>query len=80
MDVVYMLIITDAGELENVFTQVMKKPNIMEAHVVTGAYDIIAKISTPYIAEAMGDIIRSIRKIHGVKNTQTLVCVRRVEK
>ncbi len=80
MDVVYMLITTDAGELENVLTRIMKNPNVMEAHAVTGAYDIVAKISTPYIAEAMGNIIRSIRKIRGVKSTQTLVCVSYVKK
>lgn len=79
-DIIYMLINTEAGELERVLNEILKKPNILEAHVVTGAYDIIAKIQTPYIAEAMGSKITEIRKIAGVKSTETLVCVKRFEK
>jgi DNA-binding Lrp family transcriptional regulator len=76
MDFIYMLINTEAGKLEEVLDSLLKKPNVLEAHIVTGAYDIIAKVQTPYIAEAIGNYIAEIRKITGVKNTETLVCVK----
>jgi DNA-binding Lrp family transcriptional regulator len=80
MEYIYMLIDTEAGELEKVLEEILKKPNVLEAHVVTGAYDIIAKVQTPYVAEAIGSYIAEIRKIKGVKSTETLVCVERIEK
>lgn len=79
-DIIYMLVNTEAGELEKVLKEILKLPNILEAWAVTGAHDIIIKIQTPYIAEAMGSKIAEVRKIAGVKSTETLVCIRRIEK
>lgn len=74
-----MLITTDVGEEENVLTQIMKNPNVTEAHIVTGAHDIIAKISTPHFAEAIRNTV-NIRKLDGVKITQTLICIRHMKR
>lgn len=79
-DIIYILIKTEAGKLEKVLNEIFKRSNVLEAYVVTGAYDIIAKIQTPFIAEAMGSKIAEIRRISGVKSTETLVCIKRVEK
>lgn len=80
MDFIYVLITTEAGALEHVLASILELPNVLEAHIVTGAYDIIAKIQTPYIAETMGRELATIRKIPGVKSTETLVCGKIVEK
>ncbi|MDI6855760.1 MAG: Lrp/AsnC ligand binding domain-containing protein, partial [Candidatus Thermoplasmatota archaeon] len=47
-DIIYILIKTEAGKLEKVLNEIFKRSNVLEAYVVTGAYDIIAKIQTPF--------------------------------
>ena len=79
METVYVLIKTEPGLLESVMAELKQKPQASEIAAVTGAYDIIVKVSGDYITDALGIVVRDIRKIRGVVSTETLIAVRRSE-
>ncbi|MGB9636262.1 MAG: Lrp/AsnC family transcriptional regulator [Thermoplasmata archaeon] len=76
MESVYVLIETEAGKLENVIAELKKKEGVKEANAITGPFDVIVKIETEHITEALQTIVHDIRKIDGVKSTETLVCIK----
>lgn len=75
METVYVLINVESGTIENVIEQMKTLKGIKDVAVVTGAYDIIAKIEENYITNILTTIVRGIRKIKGVTSTETLVVV-----
>ena len=76
METVYVLVKTEPGLLESVMTELKEKSQVSEISAVTGAYDIIVKVSGDYITDALGIVVRDIRKIRGVVSTETLIAVR----
>ncbi|MCX8173425.1 MAG: Lrp/AsnC ligand binding domain-containing protein [Thermoplasmata archaeon] len=76
MESVYVLIETDSGELEKVVAELRKKQGVREVSAITGPFDVIVKIETEHITEALQTIVHDIRKIKGVKSTETLVCIK----
>jgi len=44
MAIAFILINSEIGEEKGVLNQLMSLPNVKEAHVVYGVYDLIAKI------------------------------------
>ena len=76
METVYVLVKTEPGLLETVMTELKDTPQISEISAVTGAYDIIVKVSGDYITDALGVVVRDLRKIRGVVSTETLIAVR----
>jgi len=76
MESVYVLIETEAGELENVVRELRNKEGVKEVNAITGPFDVIVKIETEHITEALQTIVHDIRKIKGVKSTETLVCIK----
>jgi len=75
METIYVLIRTDAGQLEPVLNEVKKRDGIIEAAAVTGAFDIIAKIQTNDITRALSTVVKEIRNIEGIKTVESLVTV-----
>jgi DNA-binding Lrp family transcriptional regulator len=76
MEIIYVLVETEPGSLENVLKKIRTKKNVIEAHAVTGPFDIIVKVEGKHIADALGIVVRELRKIKGIKSTETLVCVK----
>lgn len=76
METIYVLIETEAGQLESVLSEVKKIQGITEVSAVTGVYDIIAKIQTNDITRALSTVVKDIRKIEGMKSTESLVGVK----
>ncbi|MGQ9583590.1 MAG: Lrp/AsnC family transcriptional regulator [Thermoplasmatota archaeon] len=76
METVYVLVKTEPGLLESIITELKARPQVTEISAVTGAYDIIVKVSGEYITDALGVVVRDIRKIRGVVSTETLIAVR----
>ena len=76
METVYVLVKTEPGLLESVMSDIKEKTQVTEVSAVTGAYDIIVKVSGDYITDALGIVVRDIRKIRGVISTETLIAVR----
>ena len=75
MEKVFVLMKVDSGELENVIAHLRATQGVAEVSAVTGPYDIIAKVEGEYITDALGVVVREIRKIKGISSTETLVGV-----
>ena len=76
METIYVLLKTDPGRLEDIISIIREKPGIKEISPVTGAYDIIIRVDGDYITDALGVVVREIRKIEGVQSTETLISVK----
>jgi DNA-binding Lrp family transcriptional regulator len=70
-----VLITTEPGNLEEVLAEVRNKQGVVEAYAVTGPFDIIAKLQDLHVADALNTVVREIRKINGIRTTETLVVV-----
>jgi DNA-binding Lrp family transcriptional regulator len=75
MEVVYVLLKTDPGCLEDIIKRVKQLKGVKEVSPVTGAYDIIIQVNGEYITDALGVVVKEIRKIEGVVSTETLISV-----
>jgi len=71
-----VLLKTDPGRLEDILKSVRILPGVKEASPVTGAYDIIVRIDGEFITDALGVVVKEIRKIEGIQGTETLISVK----
>jgi len=71
------ILIKAAPALEHeVYTKILKVPQIIELHPLFGEYDLIAKIEAENF-EKLGEIvINNIRSVKGVIDTKTLTGTR----
>lgn len=69
----YVLITTEVGAEEEVREKLLKEPEIKEAYVVFGVYDIIAKIEAESMEQIRKIVTWKIRSIDKVTSTQTLI-------
>lgn len=75
METLYLLAEVDVSQLEDVIRRLRAVPHVAEVEAVTGPFDLIVKIQAPHINEALDVVMHRIRKIPGVKSTETLVAV-----
>lgn len=77
METIYVLIEAESGnKLEEIVEKIQKIQNVREVHAVTGPFDIIVKIESQQIMDALQTVLYQLRKIKGVKSTETLVCIK----
>jgi len=70
----YILIISIVGSEEEALEEVRGIPEVKEAHMVYGVYDIIARVEAETV-QGLKDIVASkIRSIDKVRSTLALVC------
>ncbi|MCD6278376.1 MAG: Lrp/AsnC ligand binding domain-containing protein [Desulfurococcales archaeon] len=70
-----VLINTDIGTEEEVLNMLGDIDGVVEAYIVYGVYDIVAKVKAPS-TESLKEIISSkIRKIPKVRSTLTMIIV-----
>lgn len=75
METLYLLAEVDVRQLESVLERVRAVPHVVEVEAVTGPFDLIIKIRADHINEALDVVMHRIRRIPGVKGTETLVTV-----
>jgi len=75
METLYLLCETDVGKLEDVVRRLKAVPGVTEVEAVTGPFDVIVKIQASQINQALDVVVHKIRRIPGVKATETLVTV-----
>lgn len=75
METLYLLAETDVSQLEEVIRRLRAIPHVTEVEAVTGPFDLIVKIQAPHINEALDVVVHRIRKVPGIKSTETLVAV-----
>lgn len=69
----YVLISTEPGMEKEVFSQLDTLKNVNELYALFGEYDIITKIDAKDSDYARDFVERTIKKIKGVQNTETLM-------
>jgi DNA-binding Lrp family transcriptional regulator len=75
METLYLLVVTEVGRLDEVLKKIRAVPSVTEVQAVTGPFDLIAKIEAPQINVALDTVVHRIRRIPGIKSTETLVTV-----
>ncbi len=75
METVYLLAEADVGRLEDVLRRLRAVPGVTEVQAVTGPFDLIVKVEAPHINQALDTVVHKIRRIPGIKSTETLVTV-----
>jgi DNA-binding Lrp family transcriptional regulator len=75
METLYLLVEIEVGKLDDVLRRMKAVPGVTEVQAVTGPFDLIVKVEAPHINEALDTVVHKIRKIPGLKSTETLVTV-----
>jgi DNA-binding Lrp family transcriptional regulator len=75
MEIVYLLVETEVGKLDEVIRRLKVIPSITEVQAVTGPFDLIVKVEAPHINAALDTVVHKIRRVPGIKSTETLVTV-----
>ena len=75
METLYLLCETDVGKLDEVVRRLRAVPGVTEVQAVTGPFDLIVKVEAPQINQALDVVVHKIRRIPGIKATETLVTV-----
>jgi DNA-binding Lrp family transcriptional regulator len=71
MTLCYIFMKIRAGFIENVINRLNDMPEVKEAHAVTGATDIIAKVEGKDFPTISKVILSKIHNIDGVERTST---------
>lgn len=69
----YVLVNVEIGAESRIVNDLKKIPEIMEAWVVYGVYDIVVKVKAESPERLKETVSERIRKIEGVRNTLTLI-------
>jgi DNA-binding Lrp family transcriptional regulator len=75
VETIYLLVVAEVGRLEEILRRLQTVPGVAEVQAVTGPFDLIVKVEAPHINAALDIVIQKIRKIPGIKATETLVTV-----
>ena len=75
METLFLLVEVDVGKLDDVLRRIKTIPGVAEVQAVTGPFDLIVKLQAPHINEALDTVVHKIRRIPGLKSTETLVTV-----
>jgi DNA-binding Lrp family transcriptional regulator len=75
METLYLLVEIEVGKLDEVLRRMTAVPGVTEVQAVTGPFDLIVKVEAPHINEALDTVVHKIRRIPGLKSTETLVTV-----
>ncbi len=68
----YVLVLCETGSEFKTLKELLRIPEIIEAKVTYGVYDIVCKIEASSMESIKDIIINDIRGIRQVKETQTL--------
>jgi len=75
VETLFLLVEVEVGRLDDVLRRIKSVPGVTEVQAVTGPFDLIVKVEAPHINEALDTVVHKIRRIPGLKSTETLVTV-----
>ena len=75
METLYLLVETEVGKLDEVLRRLRTVSGVTEVEAVTGPFDLIVKVQAPHINQALDVVVHKIRRVPGIKATETLVTV-----
>ena len=73
MPLAIVLINVEIGSMEQVQNELHKIPNVKEAYLVYGVYDIITKVEAESMTKLKEIVTWKIRKLDKVRSSQTLI-------
>ncbi|MGA7923379.1 MAG: Lrp/AsnC ligand binding domain-containing protein [Thermoplasmata archaeon] len=73
METLYLLVEIEVGRLDDVIRRLKAIPDVVEVEAVTGPFDLIVKVQGRHINEALDTVVTKIRRVPGIKGTETLV-------
>ncbi len=71
----FVLINTQLGKEDEILAKVREIPEIIEAFIVMGSYDLVAKISIEDAKKLKPLVTNEIRSLPGIKETVTIIVV-----
>jgi len=71
----YVMVNTEIGFEDEVLKEIKRTPNVTEAYVVYGVYDIIAKVEAESMNVLKEVITWKIRRLEKVQSTLTTIIV-----
>jgi anthranilate phosphoribosyltransferase len=71
----FVLCRTDAGKEREVVQKMKALPNVEDAYVVYGEYDVIAKITVDELKMLDTFITENVRTLSSVKMTSTMIAI-----
>ncbi|MEM2893239.1 MAG: Lrp/AsnC ligand binding domain-containing protein [Candidatus Bathyarchaeia archaeon] len=71
----FVLINAEIGAESDVLRELKEIPEVKEAHMVYGVYDIIARVETETMQELKDVISWKIRRLDKVRSTLTMIVV-----
>ena len=76
MKAAFVLVRCELGRVEEVANAIMEIEGVSEVHSITGPWDLLVKLYAPDY-DAFGDLIPDrVQKVHGVRETETLLAFR----
>jgi DNA-binding Lrp family transcriptional regulator len=69
----FIMVKTGAGESERLIDSIRELANVTEAHIVAGAYDIIAEVDAPEVYKVLSASSTEIQGFDGVTDTKTYI-------
>lgn len=70
-----ILIQTEIGAESKVLDELMKIPEVKEAYIVYGTYDIVVKIEADALEKIREIVTNRIRKLPDIRTTVTMIVV-----
>ena len=72
MPIAFLFVVTELGFEEDVLREIRTLPDVKEAHLIYGMYDIMVKIEGS-TANKVEELVKKIRKLDKTRSTQTLI-------
>lgn len=69
----FIMIKTGAGESEGLLSDIREMGTVSEAHIVAGAYDVIAEVDTEKVYDVLQTASTRIQGLSGVTDTKTYI-------
>ena len=73
MTIAYVLINTELGSEDEVEEKLLEQPEVEEAYVVYGVYDLIAKLRADSMEKIKTAVTWKIRRMDKVRSTLTMI-------
>lgn len=71
----FILMVTAAGKEREVMEKLLTYPEVKEAYVVYGEYDLIVKVETETLKDLDHFITERIRKMPEIQMTSTMIAI-----
>ena len=75
MPIAYILINTEPEKMEEVAKEIRKIKGVIEASMVYGVYDIVAKIQTETMDRLKEIVASQIRRMESVRSSATMIVI-----